>query len=158
MGAYPSDRYQLSRLDASSPDALYDGVAALIAEQSAEEGRQTPPDAVARLRKLAEPGSSALVHALLDGAGEARAYQLSNVCASLGGRFLYVNETYVSRELRGLGLGAVLMKNFLDWARAGGFTHVYSYTDSPEMKKLALHLGATVGAVDWVDFPLTAPR
>lgn len=155
MDAYPSGGFRLSRLEPGSPPALFEAVAALAAEQAAEEGRQAPADAPARLRALAAPGSPALVHALLDGEGQAVGYQLANACAVLGGRYAYVNETYVPASRRGLGLGFVLMRLFVDWAKGEGFTHVYSWTRSPEMRRVAEALGAKVKPVDWVSIPLS---
>lgn len=155
MDAYPTGGFRLARLEPGSPPALFDAVAGLVAEQAAEEGRRAPADAVVRLRALAQPGSGAVVHALVSSDGEPVAYQVANACSVLGGRYAYVNETFVPRERRGLGLGFVLMRLFVDWARAEGFTHVYSWTRSPEMRRVAEALGAKVKPVDWVSIPLT---
>lgn len=156
MGTYPSDGYRLVSLEADASPALYDGVTALIAEQAAEEGRSSAPVAAPRLRELTKGGSGALLHALLGPEERVSGYQLSNDCRTLGGHYAYINETYITRERRGLGLGFVLLKLYLEWARSRGFTHVYSHTGSPEMKRVAERLGAKVQSVDWVDFPLDA--
>jgi GNAT superfamily N-acetyltransferase len=150
MDAYPTGGFRLARLEPGSPASLLDAVAGLVAEQAAEEGRTPPSGVPARLRALAQPGSGAVVHALVASDGEPVAYQVANACAVLGGRYAYVNETFVPAERRGLGLGYVLMRLFVDWARAEGFTHVYSWTRSPEMRRVAEALGAKVKPVEFV--------
>lgn len=152
--AYPADGFRLVLLDESSPAPLFAGVERLVAEQAAEEGRQPPSGAAKRLRVLARPGSSALVHALLAPDDEVVGFQLSNACRTLGGEYAYVNETFVPAARRGLGLGFVLMRRFVEWARERGFSRVYSRTRSPEMRRIAEALGAKVKPVDWVDIPL----
>lgn len=154
MGTYPSDGYRLVQLDADASPALYDGAAALIAEQAAEEGHSPAPDAARRLRELTKGRSGVLLHALLGPEERVDGYQLSNDCRTLGGHYAYINETYITRERRGLGLGFVLLERYLEWARSRGFTHVYSHTGSPEMKRVAERLGAKIQSVDWVDFTL----
>lgn len=153
-GAYPSDGFRLVRLEPGSARALYDGVAALIARQAAEEGRPEPAGVAARLAELAAEGSGALVHALLDQDGTVAGYQTANACRTLGGAYVYINETYVPAERRGLGLGYVLMERFVAWARERGFSHVYSKTRSPDMRRIAERLGGQVKPADWVDIPL----
>lgn len=152
--AYPEGQLRLALLEPGCAQALFAAASRLAAQQYAEEGRGLPGGMQARLRELARPDSGALLHLLLGPGGEALGYQLSNACATLGGRYAYVNETYVPLDRRGLGLGLVLMRLFVEWARAQGFTHVYSWTRSPEMRRVAEALGAKVKPVDWVSIPL----
>lgn len=153
-GAYPSEGFRLALLEPGSERALYDGVAALIELQAAEEGRPKPSGAAARLAQLAAEGSGALVHALLDPSGAVVGYQTANACRTLGGSYVYINETFVPAERRGLGLGFVLMERFVAWAAQRGFTHVYSKTRSADMRRIAERLGGSVKPADWVDIPL----
>ena len=154
--AYPSEGFRLVMLDAAAPAAFFAGVARLIAEQAAEEGRPAAADVPARLKALTRPGSSALVHALVGPGEEVVGFQLANACRTLGGEYAYINETFIPKASRGLGLGFVLMRAFLEWARERGFSHVYSRTRSPEMRRIAEALGAKIKPVDWVDIPLDA--
>lgn len=157
MPPYPLESYRLVRLRRGAAPRLFASLARLIAEQRAEEGQAPFPDLPGRLRELARPASSAILHVLVGPGGRVLGYQLANACRSLGGEYAYVNETYVPKSRRGLGLGFVLMRRFVDWARARGFVHVYSKTSSPEMRRIAERLGARVKPADWVDIPLGAP-
>lgn len=154
--AYPAESFRLVLLESASPATVFAGVERLIAEQAAEEGRQPPSGAAKRLRVLARPDSSALIHALLAPDGEVVGFQLANACRTMGGEYAYINETFVPAARRGLGLGFVLTRRFVEWARERGFSRVYSRTYSPEMRRIAEALGAKVKTVDWVDIPLDA--
>ncbi|MDX6769333.1 MAG: GNAT family N-acetyltransferase [Elusimicrobiota bacterium] len=155
-GAYPAESFRLVPLAADSPESLLRGLEALVAEQAADEGRAPDPAAPARVREFVRSGGGAFAHLLVGPGDEAAAYQLSNECRTFGGRYAYVNETYVAKARRGLGLGFVLVRAYLEWAKGRGLTHVYSRTSSPEMRRVVEALGARVKGVDWVDFDLGA--
>lgn len=154
MALYPPEDYPLVELRRGSPPKLFAGLARLIAEQYKEDGMRAQRALPARLRELTRPGSSALFHVLLGPGRRVHAYQLTNVCRSFGGDYLYVNETYTAKAVRGLGLGWELESRFVEWAKTRGYTSVCSRTGNPEMRRIAVKLGARVKQTTWIEIPL----
>lgn len=154
MALYPPEQYRLVQLRRGSPAALFSALARLIAEQYEEEGMRLRFSVPARLRELTKPGSNAVFHLLIGPGRRALAYQFSNVCRSLGGDYLYVNETYAAKSVRGLGLGWELETRFVAWAKESGYSSVCSRTGNPEMRRIVEKLGARVKPTSWVEIPL----
>jgi len=154
MPLYPPEDYPLVELRQGSDQALFAGLAALIAEQNEEEGMRAQKPLPARLRELTAPGSNVLFHLIVGPGSRVLAYQLTNICRSMGGDFLYVNETYTAKAVRGLGLGWELESRFVEWAKTRDYTSVCSRTGNPEMRRIVVKLGARVKKTDWIEIPL----
>ena len=154
MSLYPPEQYRLVELRRGSPAKHFNALVRLITEQYKDEGMRVQTALPARVRESTKPGSGALFHLLIGPGQRALAYQFSNICRSLGGDYLYVNETYAAKSVRGLGLGWELEMRFVAWAKVRGYTSVCSRTGNPEMRRIVEKLGARVKPTTWVEIPL----
>ncbi len=68
---------------------------------------------------------------------------LITVSTAEGARVLILEDVFVSKELRGIGLGRRLVEHVLDWARAQGLTRVTLLADQDNQS--ALHFYRKLG-------------